>query len=109
MWMAELKQNNPAVPVILVGFKADLSPSDRTVTAEEAEAKASSLNVPYLEASSKTGINLKRAYNILLRKAWKDRIAAAKTAPPPVTQNQINPPPSVFETLWRKVTGYFSS
>eukprot|EP01122_Echinamoeba_exundans_P013804 TRINITY_DN608_c0_g1_i1.p1 TRINITY_DN608_c0_g1~~TRINITY_DN608_c0_g1_i1.p1 ORF type:complete len:262 (+),score=23.92 TRINITY_DN608_c0_g1_i1:374-1159(+) len=109
MWMAELKQHNPAIPVILVGLKADLAPSERVVSTSEAEAKAAHWNVPYIEASSKDGTNVKRVYNILLRKAWQNRIATAQDQPGTAAPAQQNPPKTLFGSFWTTIRGFFSS
>ncbi|KAI9290681.1 hypothetical protein K502DRAFT_322220 [Neoconidiobolus thromboides FSU 785] len=57
---------DPKVPIILVGNKSDLVDS-RTVTREEAEAKASDWGCEYFETSSKTRVNVDEVYDQILR------------------------------------------
>eukprot|EP00122_Pirum_gemmata_P003914 Pgem_evm1s3544 len=54
------------IPFILVGNKADLE-AERVVTREQAEKKAASWGVEYLETSAKTKQNVDEAYMLLLR------------------------------------------
>ncbi|XP_063901730.1 ras-related protein Ral-a-like [Zophobas morio] len=55
-----------SVPFILVGNKCDLT-EERVVSKADAESKAKSWNVPYLETSAKTKQNVDEAYKALLR------------------------------------------
>ncbi len=52
-WLDEIKANAGAMPVVLVGNKADLP--NRKVPREEAEALAKKSNLRYMESSAKTG------------------------------------------------------
>lgn len=51
-------KNDDAVPFILVGNKADLETSQRKVSHEEALQLAQMWNVPYVETSAKTKVNV---------------------------------------------------
>lgn len=52
--------------MILVGNKADLSNSARRVKQEEAQQQAEAWNIPYLETSAKTYMNVDEAFFKLL-------------------------------------------
>ncbi|XP_022693577.1 ras-related protein Ral-a-like isoform X2 [Varroa jacobsoni] len=56
-----------SVPFILVGNKADKDESNRRVTVEEAEERARQWNVPYVETSAKTCMNVDKVFYDLLR------------------------------------------
>ncbi|KAL3312906.1 Ras- protein Rab-27A [Cichlidogyrus casuarinus] len=66
-WMQILRENAycDTPDVVLVGNKADLT-GERTVTAGMANILAKELNVPYIETSSATGLNVKEAVHLLL-------------------------------------------
>jgi GTPase SAR1 family protein len=75
-WIAELVENigdyNP-VPLVLVGNKTDLRGEVGTfVSREQAEEYAQELSdwaemeIPYLESSAKTGLNIELVFNALL-------------------------------------------
>ena len=51
-------KNDDSVPFILVGNKADLEESQRKVSQEEALQLARMWNVPYVETSAKTKVNV---------------------------------------------------
>lgn len=53
---------------LLVGMKCDYD--DRVVSREEAELLAEELNMPYLEASAKTGHNVKEVFQMLVRQIY---------------------------------------
>jgi Ras-related protein Rab-6A len=61
-WVEDVKneRGNDAV-VVLVGNKID-KPEERTVTSEEAQQKAKSLDAVYIETSAKTGDNVKQLF-----------------------------------------------
>lgn len=68
------------IPFLLVGNKCDLEGS-RKVSQEEANAKAAEWNVPYVETSAKTNVNVDKAFYDLLsmctKKADNSRVADA--------------------------------
>jgi small GTP-binding protein len=59
-----------ALPVVLVGNKADLH-SDRQVSSAEAEQLAASWNAPYLEVSALYNQMVLEIYQALTREVWK--------------------------------------
>eukprot|EP00123_Amoebidium_parasiticum_P008214 comp18652_c0_seq1/m.20286 comp18652_c0_seq1/g.20286 ORF comp18652_c0_seq1/g.20286 comp18652_c0_seq1/m.20286 type:complete len:191 (-) comp18652_c0_seq1:206-778(-) len=63
--------DDESIPFILVGNKADLE-EKRQVSKDEAGAKAREWNVPYLESSAKSKMNVDEAYFNLLRQiGWR--------------------------------------
>ena len=54
------------VPFILIGNKVDLE-EKRQVTAEEGETRAKDWNVPYVETSAKTKVNVEKVFFDLMR------------------------------------------
>merc|ERR1711991_487786 len=59
-------KDSDRVPVIIVGNKCDLE-SERQVSASEGEELAKSFNVPFLETSAKTRVNVEEAFYKLVR------------------------------------------
>jgi GTPase KRas len=53
-------------PMVLVGLQADRE-SEREVTKEEGQAMAMGYGCPFLEASSKQGMNVKQAFHDVVR------------------------------------------
>lgn len=58
-------KGDESIPMILVGNKADLT-SARRVKLEEAEQLATQWNIPYMETSAKTYLNVDEAFFGLL-------------------------------------------
>ncbi|XP_053394854.1 circularly permutated Ras protein 1-like isoform X4 [Mercenaria mercenaria] len=54
------------LPTVLVGNKTDLS-ADRQVTTDEGNALATKLGVPFVETSAKTGENVQKLFETLIR------------------------------------------
>eukprot|EP00048_Salpingoeca_helianthica_P016049 m.230182 g.230182 ORF g.230182 m.230182 type:complete len:199 (-) comp17946_c0_seq1:162-758(-) len=54
------------IPIILIGNKCDIV-DRRRVTTADGQAKARSWNVPYLECSAKTKLNVDKAFTDLMR------------------------------------------
>ena len=52
------------IPFLLVGNKCDLE-GNRKVSQDEANAKAAEWNVPYVETSAKTNVNVDKVRNCL--------------------------------------------
>mmetsp|Transcript_28796 Transcript_28796/g.52098 ORF Transcript_28796/g.52098 Transcript_28796/m.52098 type:complete len:192 (+) Transcript_28796:150-725(+) len=61
----------PDVPRVLVGSMQDLN-EQRQVTHKEAQALADSWGVPFVECSSKTGLNVQEVFHTLLKEIEKD-------------------------------------
>lgn len=61
-----------SVLFVLVGHKSDRAKAgERAVDRAEAEKLASALGAPYIEASSKTGHNVKEAFELLTRRVYQ--------------------------------------
>uniref|UniRef100_A0A8C6WQM1 Uncharacterized protein n=1 Tax=Neogobius melanostomus TaxID=47308 RepID=A0A8C6WQM1_9GOBI len=60
----------PRAPCVLVGSKSDHK--HRCVSREEAEVLAKTLGVPYVEASSLTGHNVKEAFETLVQMIYRN-------------------------------------
>ena len=56
--------------IILVGNKCDLSDSERKVSYKMGKDLANEWNVPFIETSSKTGENITKAIELLIREKW---------------------------------------
>mmetsp|Transcript_66277 Transcript_66277/g.205215 ORF Transcript_66277/g.205215 Transcript_66277/m.205215 type:complete len:191 (+) Transcript_66277:39-611(+) len=67
------------VPMILVGNKADLE-ADRDVSTDEGKALAKSFDVPFLETSAKTRMNVEIAFFDVVREVRKMRKGNSKAA-----------------------------
>lgn len=67
------------IPFLLVGNKADLE--NRQVSAEEANQRAHSWNVTYVETSAKTRANVDKAFYDLLRAMKVAKLARRTTLP----------------------------
>ncbi|KJE94298.1 Rac1 protein [Capsaspora owczarzaki ATCC 30864] len=67
-WRAEIHHHCPGVPVVLVGTKLDLASSHRQVQPLEGEhyAKVELHGAPFIEFSSLTQQNLKRAFDTII-------------------------------------------
>ncbi|EPS69536.1 hypothetical protein M569_05230, partial [Genlisea aurea] len=63
-WLKEVrKYGNPNITITLVGHKSDLE-QQRAVNIEEGEKFAKKNGFKFLEASSKTGHNVKEAFSV---------------------------------------------
>lgn len=58
------KNNDPSFPIVLIGNKADLI-SERQVTSEEGTRLANRLDLPYIETSAKTQLNVEASFRKL--------------------------------------------
>lgn len=70
-------KNDDNIPLILVGNKADLE-DRRAVDKDSASKKASEWNVPYIETSAKTRLNVDAAFTELLDAIKKRRVSQDK-------------------------------
>ncbi|KAI7806372.1 ras-related protein Rab-39B-like [Triplophysa rosa] len=73
-WYDEVRERvHPySVLFVLVGHKTDRAKAgERAVDRAEAENLASQLGAPYIEASSKTGHNVKEAFDLLTRRVYQ--------------------------------------
>jgi len=69
-WMKNIEDHaSPDVNIALVGNKSDMD--SRAVKTAEAEALATELKVPFLEASAKSGKNVEEAFILLAREIKK--------------------------------------
>ena len=55
----------------MVGNKCDL-PAEENVTSERARQYAADMNIPFIEASAKTGVGIEEAFQTLVREVRKD-------------------------------------
>lgn len=71
-WMEDVQASSkPHVPIfVLVGNKVDME-RHRQVLRADAERFASSRNIDYIETSSRTGVNVEEAYNLLARRVFE--------------------------------------
>jgi small GTP-binding protein len=73
-WFDIVKDNTNDIIFFLVGLKADLSDSRRTVQKEEAVKFKNEHNIPFLiETSSKTGVNNTDVFETLVEAMLKKR------------------------------------
>ncbi|KAM9309239.1 ras-related protein Rab-42b [Pholidichthys leucotaenia] len=73
-WHAEMRERVQPYKVlfILVGQKCDLAgPMERAVSREEAEELARQLGMPYVEASAKTGQNVKKSFELITQQIYR--------------------------------------
>ncbi|XP_052796840.1 ras-related protein Ral-A-like isoform X1 [Mya arenaria] len=81
-------KNDDNIPFLLVGNKADLD-DKRQVTLEEANQRAHSWSVPYVETSAKTRANVDKGFYDLMRLMKASKVAK-RTATPRVKIEKIN-------------------
>ncbi|CAL8289994.1 unnamed protein product [Merluccius merluccius] len=75
-WHAEVceRVQPHRVMFLLLGHKSDREkdePGERAVSREEAEKLASRMGIPYVEASAKTGCNVREAFETLSRRIYE--------------------------------------
>ncbi|XP_073837793.1 RAS oncogene family member Rab26 isoform X1 [Musca autumnalis] len=67
-WLCEIRDcAQEDVVIVLIGNKADCSSSDRQVKREDGERLAREHNVPFMETSAKTGLNVELAFQTVAR------------------------------------------
>lgn len=73
-WHRELKEHaNRDIVIILVGNKCDLSnQSMRQVPTEAGERLAAELDLPFIETSAKTGLNVDDAFNTVIKAIYEN-------------------------------------
>ncbi len=69
-WIDAARREEPRMPIIVLGNKADLV-ERRTVTDGEATEFCRSLGLPYLPTSAKTGLNVEAAFRRLSMEALR--------------------------------------
>lgn len=74
----ERAKDDDKFPIILVANKCDLT--SRSISAEEGAAKALEMGCPFIETSAKLGINVKEAFDQLVREVRKNQHVPAVTA-----------------------------
>jgi len=90
-WLGELNRySNNNMPIFILGNKTDLD--QRTVTREEAEAKAKDLGHPYFETSAKTNEGVDEVFASLVREIKAKRQKPAEPAPKPSTIGSLTEP-----------------
>ena len=98
-WFQEVAENCGAIPLMLVGNKADLP--DRAVTTEEGQTLSDKMGIMYYEASAKSGDNINTLFQRLGERLLGSRISTTPTAPIsasiPTSPPQVNlpSPPSI--------------
>ena len=78
-WFQEVAENCGAIPLMLVGNKADLP--DRAVTTEEGQSLSDKLGIMYYEASAKSGDNINLMFEKLGERLLGGRITTAPSTP----------------------------
>ncbi|XP_053953042.1 ras-related protein Rab-26 isoform X3 [Anastrepha ludens] len=67
-WLGEIREYaQDDVVIVLIGNKADCSNSERQVKREDGERLAREHNVPFMETSAKTGLNVELAFSAVAR------------------------------------------
>ncbi|XP_037940656.1 ras-related protein Rab-26-like isoform X2 [Teleopsis dalmanni] len=67
-WLGEIREYaQDDVVIVLIGNKADCSNSERQVKREDGERLAREHNVPFMETSAKTGLNVELAFAAVAR------------------------------------------
>ncbi|XP_049314244.1 ras-related protein Rab-26-like [Bactrocera dorsalis] len=67
-WLGEIRDyTQDDVVIVLIGNKADCSNSERQVKREDGERLAREHNVPFMETSAKTGLNVELAFSAVAR------------------------------------------
>ncbi|XP_070064663.1 ras-related protein Rab-26 isoform X4 [Drosophila virilis] len=67
-WLGEIREYaQEDVVIVLIGNKADCSSSERQVKREDGERLGREHNVPFMETSAKTGLNVELAFTAVAR------------------------------------------
>ena len=94
-WFQEVAENCGAIPLMLVGNKADLP--DRAVTTEEGQTLSDKLGIIYYEASAKNGDNINTLFTTLGERLLGSRISTTPTAPISASIPALPPSLSISE------------
>lgn len=81
-----VKGDDTSTPFILVGNKADLE-EKRLVSKVEAQQLADSWNVPYIETSAKTRMNVDAIFYHLMRDIYKRKVNSTSNESVPKSKN----------------------
>lgn len=73
-------KGDESIPFVLVGNKCDLGNTKRNVTLEEANKLAEQWNVPYIETSAKTRLNVDKIFHDLMTEIYKRKQADGTTS-----------------------------
>lgn len=84
-----VKGDDPALPIILIGNKCDLS--NRKIASDEALELASRWNIPYIETSAKTRENVDKAFSEIFVRI-KEIKQVRRANPVPVNPQSILTP-----------------
>ena len=68
-WLEDVSNATNKVSIILFGNKCELE--ERAVTKEEAEKFAKENNIPYIETSAKSGINIDEGFSMIINDAYE--------------------------------------
>ena len=68
-WLEDVSNATNKVSIILFGNKCELEKRD--VTKEEAEKFAKENNIPYIETSAKSGINIDEGFSMIINDAYE--------------------------------------
>ncbi len=80
-WLRELKDHaNRDIVLIQIGNKVDLcSDSNRQVTEDMAKQMATELDIPYIETSAKTGMNVDKAFTSVIERIYQNAQLSKQT------------------------------
>jgi len=83
-WLRELREYaNRDIVLVLVGNKADLvDKSLRQVTEEHAKQLAAEYDLPFMEASAKSGFNVDEAFTLIVKNIYENAFIKGGDKPP---------------------------
>lgn len=82
------KNNDSSFPMVLIGNKADLV-SERQVAPEEGIRLANRLELPYIETSAKTQLNVEASFRRLASSVLKYQTRPPRANPPVIADSQV--------------------
>lgn len=94
-WLRELREYaNRDIVLVLVGNKADLvDKSQRQVTEEQAKQLAAEYDLPFMEASAKTGNNVDEAFTLIVKNIYENAFIKGDKPPPDAAPNTVKVSP----------------